>query len=113
MEMDKFKNNMTIGVFGAAAGAIALAVVGFNFGGWVTSSTATEMTEAAIVKKMIPICVKQFNADANKAQRLAELKKTQSWMRADFVTKQGWATMPGEEEANRNVAEACAEKIAA
>ena len=113
MEMDKFKSNMTTGAFGAAAGAVALAIVGFNFGGWVTGSTAGELAQTAIVKKLIPICVEQFNKDTEKATKLAAMKKGQSWMRSDFVTKQGWATMPGSKEAIRDVAEGCAEKTAA
>ena len=35
MELDKLKHNVSLIVFSAAAGAIALAVVGFNVGGWV------------------------------------------------------------------------------
>ncbi len=41
------------------------------------------------------------------------MKKGQSWMHIEFVTKQGWATMPGAKEAIRDVAEGCALKIAA
>ena len=71
------------------------------------------MAQSAIVDRLIPICVEQFNMDSEKANKLAEMKKVDSWMRSDFVVKQGWATMPGSTEANRNVAEGCAEKIAA
>jgi hypothetical protein len=40
-----------------AVGAIALAVVSFNVGGWVTSSKASEMVQTAIVEHLIPIYV--------------------------------------------------------
>ena len=30
---------------GAGVGAIALAIIGFNWGGWVTGGTAAEMAE--------------------------------------------------------------------
>ena len=33
---------------GAAAGAVALAIIGFNWGGWVTESTASKMTQRSI-----------------------------------------------------------------
>lgn len=90
-----------------------LAIVGFNWGGWVTGGKADEMAQTAIVDRLVPICVGQFNMASKKAEKLVELKKAESWMRGDFVAKQGWATMPGSKEADREVAEGCAEKIAA
>lgn len=43
----------TYGLWGAAAGAAALAVVGFSWGGWVTGGNAEAMTlkrsQAAVV----------------------------------------------------------------
>ena len=113
MGMDKIKQNLAPGIWGAIAGAVVLAIVGFNWGGWVTSGTADEMAQTAIVDRLVPICVGQFNMDANKVTKLAAIKKADSWTRGDYVSKQGWATMPGSKEADTDVAEACAEKIAA
>ncbi len=113
MDMDKIKQNLTPGIWGAVAGAVVLAIVGFNWGGWVTGSKAEEMTQAAIVEQLVPICVGQFNSDSKKIMKLAEMKKADSWMQGDFVVKQGWATMPGSKEADSDVAQGCAEKIAA
>ena len=113
MELDKLKHNVSLIFFSAAVGAVALAVVGFNVGGWVTGGKASEMVQTAIVEQLIPICVENFNKDADKATKLVAMKKGQSWMHIEFVTKQGWATMPGAKEAIRDVAEGCAEKIAA
>ncbi len=42
---------------------------------------------------------------------LAALKKEDSWKRGAFVTKQGWATMPGAEKPNSDVATACANEL--
>ncbi len=39
------KENIQIGVVSAIAGAIALAIIGFSWGGWVTGGTAQEMAE--------------------------------------------------------------------
>ncbi len=88
-----------------------MSVVGFNWGGWVTGDTAKDMANTAIVESMIPICVGQFNDDADKVMKLAEMKKTDSWKQPEYVSKQGWATMPGATEANSIVARGCAEKI--
>ncbi len=92
-------------------------IVGFAWGGWVTGGTAQKMSETmaddAVVKRLAPICVVQFNRDPEKEKKLIELKETDSWQRDGYVEKQGWATMPGEEKADRNVAEACSELLLA
>ena len=111
MDMDKIKQNLTPGIWGAIAGAIVLAIVGFNWGGWVTANKADEMAQTAVVDRLIPICVGQFNADSAKDVKLAQLKKIESWKQADFVASQGWATMPGAKEASSSVADGCAIKI--
>jgi hypothetical protein len=113
MDMDAIKQNLSPGIWGAIAGAIVLAIVGFNWGGWVTGGQANDMAQTAVVERLVPICVGQFNMDSNKVNKLAEMKKADSWTRGDFVAKQGWATMPGSKEADSDVAEGCAEKIAA
>lgn len=111
MDMDKLKQGIKPGIWGAIIGAAALAIIGFNWAGWVTGSKATEMTQAAVLDRLIPICVGQFNEDAEKTAKLAELKKADSWKRGDYVAKQGWATMPGATEANSRVADNCANAI--
>jgi len=102
-------------LFGAAGGAIILAIIGFAWGGWVTGGTAQkmaeEMAEDAVVGRLAPICVEQFNQDSEKDQKLKELKEEDSWMRDDYVEEQGWATMPGEKEADSKVAGKCAELL--
>ena len=103
-------------LLGAVGGGIVLAVIGFAWGGWVTGGTAQEMAEElaqkAVVARLAPICVEQFNQDSEKDQKLTTLKETKSWERDDYVEKQGWATMPGENEADSKVAAKCAELLA-
>ncbi|MEE8305450.1 MAG: hypothetical protein V3S24_23785 [Candidatus Tectomicrobia bacterium] len=103
-------------LWGAVGGAIALSIIGFVWGGWVTGGTSQEMAEElaqkAVVARLAPICVEQFSQDSEKDQKLKELKETKSWQRDDYVEKQGWATMPGEEEADSKVAEKCGELLA-
>jgi hypothetical protein len=104
------------GLYGAACGAIALAVVGFNWGGWVTGGTAQRMavdqSQADVVAALTSICVDQSKRDPQLAERIALMKAASSWERGDLVMKNGWATMPGTTDSNRLVARACAEKIA-
>ena len=103
-------------LWGAAAGAILLSVVGFNWGGWVTGAKseriADRRAEAAVVSALAPVCVAQFKKSANASASLAALKKEDSWDQGDFVRKGGWATMPGSTtEPSRDVAIACAKAL--
>ena len=109
------KEKIQIGVVSAIAGAIALAIIGFSWGGWVTAGTAQEMAEEkaenAVIDRLVPICVSQYKEDPEKDIKLKELKDTSGWQKGDFVEKQGWATLPGEAKPNRRVAEECAKRI--
>jgi hypothetical protein len=103
-------------LWGAVSGAIALAIVGFTWGGWVSGGTAEKLAavrgEQATVASLVPICVAQFRRSAKPQASLAELKAAQDWDRTDYVLKAGWATMPGAAgEPSRDVATGCAEAI--
>ncbi len=103
-------------LWGVAAGAIALAFVGFNWGGWVTGSKAETLAgaraDAALVSALTPICVSQFQKSPKAQASLAALKETKDWEKSEYVSKGGWATMPGSTaEPNRDVASACAEAL--
>jgi hypothetical protein len=103
-------------VFWAIIGSIVLTmIVGFNWGGWVTGSTAQKMSVAmaqdAVVQRLAPICVVQFNQDPEKAQKLIEFNGVKNYQRDDYVKDQGWATMPGEDQPDSKVADACAKLL--
>ncbi len=105
------------GVYGALLGAAGLAVVGFTWGGWVTGGAAQRMAESQatsdVVAALTAICVDQSKRDPALEQKLAELKTTATYKQAEFLMTTGWATMPGETEANRAVAKLCATKLGA
>jgi len=105
------------GLYGAACGAAALAVIGFSWGGWVTGGTARAMaadqSKADVVAALSLICIDQSKRDPQLAERIAAIKAAPSWNRGDLVMKNGWATMPGAAEGNSQVAKDCADKIAA
>ena len=44
------------GLWGAVAGAIALAIAGFNFGGWHTTSSAKTLADVAVLTALVPLC---------------------------------------------------------
>jgi alpha/beta superfamily hydrolase len=116
MNIPKLPSETKPFLWGAAAGAIALAFVGFNWGGWVTGGTAEKLAGAraddATVAALTPICVAQFQKGAKARASLAVLKETKTWEQGDYVSKNGWATMPGSTaEPKREVATACAEAL--
>jgi hypothetical protein len=108
---DKARATKKVVFWFAVAAIILTMVVGFNWGGWVTGGTAQGMTDDAVVQRLASICVAQFNQDPQKDQKLIELKDISSYQRDDYVRDQGWATMPDEEEPDRQVADACAKQL--
>jgi hypothetical protein len=100
---------------GAAAGAAAAMIIGFNWGGWVTGGTAKEMTQksstSAVIAALSPICVDKFQHSAEATANLTELKKVSSYQQGTFIEKGGWATLPGSDSANSSVAQACANML--
>lgn len=97
--------------------AIITMVVGFTWGGWVTGATARQMAAAsgedAVVSRLTPMCVLRVQQDPKHEAKLKELKGIDSWQRGEFVKTQGWATMPGEQEPENRIADACAKLIVA
>jgi len=105
------------GLYGAAVGAIALAVVGFSWGGWTTGSTAQKMAadtaRQEVLAALVPICLEQSQQDPGRATVIAELRDARSYERGTLVMDAGWATMPGASEPDRAVARACMDQLAA
>ncbi len=102
-------------LWGAVGGAIALAIIGFNWGGWVLGGTANQMAREAagiaVVDRLAPFCFEQFHQYPEKDQKIKIIEEKSSWERDDYVKEQGWATMLGEKEAESKVAEKCADLL--
>ena len=103
------------GAWGFVIGSLVTMIVGFSWGGWMTSSgvdrVARERADAAVVAALVPVCLEKSKADPAAAKKLAHLKTfTSSWDQRDAVIKDGWATVGGA-DANREVAEACASRL--
>jgi hypothetical protein len=113
MDWDKVK----LGSWSAIGGAIILAFVGFNYGGWVTGGGAAAMAKDiaadAVAERLGSICVAQFNRESEKDQKFKDLKGKDSWDRGRYIEKQSWAIMPGEDKPDSRVADACAKQLAA
>ncbi len=107
--------NIKPALWGAAAGALAISVVGFSLMGWTLGSAAermaSERAESAVVSVLTPICVDKFQQQDNSAAKLIEFKKAASWDQRTLIEKGGWATMPGSAKTDSAVISACAEKL--
>ncbi|MHC4146088.1 MAG: hypothetical protein ACYSUD_15045 [Planctomycetota bacterium] len=105
------------GFNGAIVGAVALAIVGFSWGGWVTGGKAEQMASKQarieVVAALAPICVAQSKQDPQVVGTLALLKDAAGYQRSDMLMKAGWATMPGSSDPSQDVARACMETLAA
>jgi hypothetical protein len=104
-------------ITGAVIGIVAVLVIEFATGAVVTSSSAKEMAsnkaDDAVVSSLTPICISQFKKEGDQKTLLKALEKQSFWLRGDFVEQHGWATMPGSQKPNNQVASACADKLVA
>jgi hypothetical protein len=107
-------SNVKPAMWGAVGGAVALAIVGFSWGGWKTAASTRDLVEAgsekAVVLALAPLCVEKFNAQADAVAKRGELKKLASYEQGSFVEKAGWATFGGDKP-NSDVARACADTL--
>jgi hypothetical protein len=110
----KLKKSIVIWI---VIGAVLLTLfLGFSRGGWMTAGSAASMAEksaqVAVAERLTSICVAQFGADSQQAQKLEELQGiSSSSKRITFVKEQGWATMPGETDPDTNIARECTKQL--
>lgn len=97
------------------AAVILTVVVGFVWGGWTTGAAAQKLAltsaQEAVVGRLASICTTQFDQDPGRELKLGELKKASGYQRRTYIEDQGWATMPGEAQPDRGVAEECARLV--
>ena len=102
--------------WGAACGAVLMAMIGFWGLGWSTAGTAQTFaktqSDAAVVTALVPFCVAKAQHDPD-AARLTKLHgKTSGWDRAQVVRESGWATLTsGSSSPDYALAEACSDKL--
>ena len=97
--------------YGAVAGAIVVAAVGFTWGGWTTAGAAKDLAKkesmAAIAAVLTPYCLERAASDPNTVTVMAELNAASGFNRRAVIEKAGWATPLGAEAPNRELAQAC------
>jgi hypothetical protein len=114
-EMPKMPKDSKPFALGALAGALLISWMGFGEMGWKLSSSAETLAkkraETAVTAAYAAICSAQFKSAKSLPVRIAALEKTERWSRGDTLVKDGWATMSGIAEPNRDVGQACAELL--
>jgi hypothetical protein len=101
-------------LLGFACGAVALAIAGFNWAGWMTGGkadiAASMRADAAVVAALAPVCVERFQRASDVGANLAALKKVETWSQGEFIEKGGWAAVAGSKTTEQlsPVAKACA-----
>ncbi|MGR3622412.1 hypothetical protein [Pseudophaeobacter sp.] len=99
------------GAYGAVIGAVAITVTGFSWGGWMTESGANSMAGSRshneLIAAMVPVCVNMALQDADRTAKLATIRDATTYKRRDAVIAAGWATVPGTETPDRDLAQAC------
>ena len=99
----------------AIGSVVAMLVIGFGPGGWVTGGTAKKMADEAATASRnelaATVCAREFMRAADARTRLAKLQALEWWERDDHVAAGGWATMPGEKKSDGAVAEMCASRL--
>ncbi len=68
---------------------------------------AQKSTEEAVAERLGKICMAQAQQDVDIQAQIEELKNVASYNRVKAVMEKSWAIMPGEDAADRAVADAC------
>ncbi|AUH66745.1 hypothetical protein [Paracoccus zhejiangensis] len=99
------------GIYGAAIGAVIFGAVGFTWGGWVTGGTSSDramtMAHNDVVAAMVPVCLEMARTDPERAAKLEAIRAASTYQKRDALMKAGWATVPGADAPNRDIAQAC------
>ena len=99
------------GIYGAVIGAVFVGIVGFSWGGWMTGGGANKMAHAMahddVITALVPVCLDVSRTDPDRIEQLAAIRAAKTYQRRDAVMDAGWATMPGSETPDRDLAEAC------
>ena len=93
------------GVYGALGGAILMHLMQ-KMTGMAQTHAAEEVTLA-----MVPVCLNAAAADPARAAKLASIQDASSYNRRKAMMATGWATFPGSDEPNRDLASACVDGL--
>ncbi|WIV49754.1 hypothetical protein QQG91_08705 [Marivivens sp. LCG002] len=103
------------GFYGTVIGAALVGVVGFTWGGWVTSGTANDramaMSHDNVIASMVPVCLEMARSDPARMEKLETIRAASAYQKRDALIAAGWATMPGTDVPDRGIAQACLQEL--
>lgn len=103
------------GVYGVLIGAVTATILGFTWGGWTTGGNAKKMAmnfaSEEVTQAMVPVCLDMSAADPERIAKLAAIQAATGYSRSKEIMNAGWATLPGTEAPNRDLAEACIDEL--
>lgn len=107
----KYPEWLKSGIYGALIGAAFVGIVGFSWGGWVTGGTSNDramaMSRDDVVASMVPVCLDMARSDPLLADKLETIRAASTNQRRDALMTAGWATMPGTDAPDRDIAQGC------
>ncbi|MDH3317570.1 MAG: hypothetical protein OER43_17615 [Gammaproteobacteria bacterium] len=102
-------------IWSALIATVVWTAVGFSWFGngfnWTTHAGAEHMSAKAVNESLATICAAQARSSPNAEASIKELSGLSTWKQGEFVEKANWATIPGIESAQREIAELCATKL--
>lgn len=109
---EDYRPSKAVWFWSCVGAAVVTVVVGFAWGGWTTASGARELAADATKELVASICVGKFVSGPGYADRLAELKKANTWQRSDMIEEGGWVTLAGMEKPFEAASGLCAGQLA-
>lgn len=108
---------LSVGAIGGIFGAALLAMIGFGWGGWMTTGDASvyakQLAKSEVVASMVPICVAQAKLDPKSEDLIDYIKNANGYVQTKMLMQTGWATMPGASSPDTLVANACVRRLLA
>ena len=84
--------------------------------GWMSPGSAQKQANdaalAALVEKLTPICVANYNADTERDAKWKVVNDAAYYSRDDVFAEQGWVTFQGSDEPDKRIAQPCRTAIA-
>ena len=65
------------------------------------------MAHDDVITALVPVCLDVSRTDPDRIEQLAAIRAAKTYQRRDAVMDAGWATVPGSETPDRDLAEAC------
>ena len=72
---------------------------------------AADLAHDEVVAALVPICLQISQDDPDRTAKMATITEATTYQRRDAVMAAGWATVPGAEAPNRDLAQACIEGL--